>query len=317
MSMIKNNWKVLLAILLTVVSILILLLGYAPNRLEFRNEEKQMSTKVAQLEMLIAENLKYESVQDLLDPASEAIDMSRKALYQRFPAEYKEEDQIMYVLYLEEKFGTEIMFNFGTVAPIARFSDGSMLNGLSLTVNYSSTYDEFKDMINYLARDSRVTSIQYGTMEYDAENDLVTGNLTLLLYTMDSPLVDYYKPHITPSQKGKDNIFEGSVLTPEDVKNQTNANLGGNGSGSGSSGSAGSGSGSGTSGSGSKVPDNSAEGVIPGYGQPKKEIKDPVWIPTEGGTKYHSNQGCSEMENPRQVSKEEAVRLGFKPCKKC
>ncbi len=286
MSMIKNNWKVLLAILLTVISMVILLVGYAPRRLEFKSEESQMSTKVDQLEVLIAENIKYDSVQSLLDPASDAVDMSRKALYQRFPAKYLEEDQIMYVLYLEEKFGTEIMFNFGTEQPIVPFSDGAMLSGVTLTVNYESTYDEFKDMIDYLARDSRITSIQYGTMEYDAENDLVTGNLTLLLYTMKSPMVDYYRPNITPSQKGKDNIFEGSVLTPEDVKNQTDASLGGNGgsssSGSGSnSGSAGSNGGSGNSGTGSandypewllgpKEPNNSAEGVIPGYVESKQ-----------------------------------------------
>jgi len=107
-----------------------------------------------------------------------------------------------------------------------------------------------------------------------------------LLYTMKSPMVDYYRPNITPSQKGKDNIFEGSVLTPEDVKNQTDASLGGNGgsssSGSGSnSGSAGLGGGSENSGAGSandypewllgpKEPNNSAEGVIPGYVESKQ-----------------------------------------------
>lgn len=42
-----------------------------------------------------------------------------------------------------------------------------------------------------------------------------------------------------------------------------------------------------------------------------------VWIPTEGGTKYHSYEGCSGMENPEQVSEAEAIRRGFERCGKC
>ena len=42
-----------------------------------------------------------------------------------------------------------------------------------------------------------------------------------------------------------------------------------------------------------------------------------VWIPTEGGTKYHSYAGCSGMENPEQVTEEEAIKRGFERCGKC
>ena len=41
-----------------------------------------------------------------------------------------------------------------------------------------------------------------------------------------------------------------------------------------------------------------------------------VWIPNTGA-KYHSNSSCSRMKNPRNVSLEEAKRLGYKPCSKC
>ncbi len=42
-----------------------------------------------------------------------------------------------------------------------------------------------------------------------------------------------------------------------------------------------------------------------------------VWIPTNGGTKYHTHAGCSNMENPEQVTQSEAESLGFTPCKRC
>ncbi|MCL1964706.1 MAG: SH3 domain-containing protein [Firmicutes bacterium] len=42
-----------------------------------------------------------------------------------------------------------------------------------------------------------------------------------------------------------------------------------------------------------------------------------VWIPTNGGKRYHRTGTCSNMKNPRQVTKQEAKSLGFTPCAKC
>ena len=43
---------------------------------------------------------------------------------------------------------------------------------------------------------------------------------------------------------------------------------------------------------------------------------DMVWIP-KTGKKYHTRKTCSNMNNPRQVSKEYAEDHGYTPCKKC
>lgn len=42
-----------------------------------------------------------------------------------------------------------------------------------------------------------------------------------------------------------------------------------------------------------------------------------VWIPTHGGTKYHRFSTCSGMEDPEQVTLEEAEAMGFTPCGRC
>jgi len=42
-----------------------------------------------------------------------------------------------------------------------------------------------------------------------------------------------------------------------------------------------------------------------------------VWIPVNGGTKYHNKQTCSNMKDPIQVSIEQAIDSGYEPCKKC
>lgn len=49
----------------------------------------------------------------------------------------------------------------------------------------------------------------------------------------------------------------------------------------------------------------------PNYSEPQ------VWIPTNGGTKYHTYSGCSNMKNPEQVSKSYAISMGFESCKRC
>ncbi len=54
-----------------------------------------------------------------------------------------------------------------------------------------------------------------------------------------------------------------------------------------------------------------------GKADPDYKYETMVWIPTKGGTKYHTHAGCSNMDNPKQVTQSEAESRGFTPCKKC
>ena len=47
-----------------------------------------------------------------------------------------------------------------------------------------------------------------------------------------------------------------------------------------------------------------------------QQSSEMVWIPRTG-QRYHRKQTCSNMKNPSYVTKEEAIRLGYTPCKKC
>lgn len=208
MKAITKNWKVVLALLMIMAALPIFFMGYLREKKAFEAEQSRLKTQIGTLQATIAENLRYSDIQEKLPDAEAELDGSRLALYEKFPTELREEDQIMYVLYLEELFETEISFSFGTVAPVRLLSDGAVLEGLTLTVNYETTYDGFKEMVEYLATDSRITSIQYATVDYDAENDVATGSLTLLCYIMDSEkLPDYEEPDVTKPQTGKNNIL--------------------------------------------------------------------------------------------------------------
>lgn len=58
--------------------------------------------------------------------------------------------------------------------------------------------------------------------------------------------------------------------------------------------------------------DLGAAQVDTGYGS-----KVIVWVPINGGTKYHNKSTCSKMQSPQQVTLSEAKRLGFEPCGRC
>lgn len=214
MKFLGKYWKVLLAVVLIVVAVLVYN-NYQTEKEAYETEAKQLKTYIAALEKVVAENMSYAEMQDELkaasaelERASEELMASRLALYEKFPVEMKEEDQIMYVLYLETIFGTEIQFSFSQAQPMVALRDGANLMGLTLTVNYQTNYEGFKDMITYIATDDRIASVQFASISYDAASDTAQGSVTLLLYLIDSDLLEYVSPDVAEPNTGKDNIFD-------------------------------------------------------------------------------------------------------------
>ena len=208
MKILKKYWKLLLGLILIGAAAFVYYNVYETELENFEKESKRLKSTITSLENSIRENSRYADIQEELEPANQALDASRLMLYDHFPVEMKEEDQIMYVLYLEKTFGTEIQFSFSKAAQITALRDGSSLMGLTLTVNYETTYQGFQDMVNYLATDSRITSVQYATIQYDAENDRATGTVTLLLYLLNSDAMEYLPPDVFQPETGKDNLYD-------------------------------------------------------------------------------------------------------------
>lgn len=208
MKFLGKYWKVLLALILVGAAAWMYFNVYETEKTAYETQSQQLKSMITALESRIQENMRYADVQDKLEDATAQVMASRLELYEHFPVEMKEEDQIMYVLYLETIFGTEINFSFSTAQPMMALSDGATLMGLTLTVNYETTYQGFQDMINYLATDSRVTSVQYADIQYDAKNDKAIGTITLLLYLVDTELREYLPPEVFQPETGKENIFD-------------------------------------------------------------------------------------------------------------
>lgn len=71
---------------------------------------------------------------------------------------------------------------------------------------------------------------------------------------------------------------------------------------------------------GNKLSHNYTNGTCSNCGQQDASYDNSnsstVWIP-KTGSKYHNNPNCSNMKNPSQVTKSQAINRGYEPCKKC
>lgn len=204
--LIKNR-KLVLGIILLLIALFLFVNVYLKDKEAHEAEVAQLNMYITALENNIQENLKYAGIQEELDAAIEEVKADRQELYENFPVELKEEDQIMYVLYLETLFDTEINFSFSTPQAMAMMSEGTLM-GLTLTVNYETTYKGFKEMIDYLATDSRIVSVYSATIDYDEKTNKAIGDITLLLYLIDTELMDYVSPDVKVPPTNKTNIFD-------------------------------------------------------------------------------------------------------------
>lgn len=209
-------WKVLLSIILVAAAIFVYQNIYEVERLAYESERGLLNNSIDSLQTIIQNNQLYESIQEQLEDETAKLQESRLELYEHFPIEMKQEDQILYVLYLEQIFGTEINFSFSQPEPIVGLRDGSQLMGLTLDVNYETNYQGFKDMVKYLATDNKyITSVRFASIEYDSEQDVASGRVTLLLYLMDSDLLEYLPPELVEPDVGKENIYESATEDTE------------------------------------------------------------------------------------------------------
>ena len=224
MKAIARNWKAVLAFLLMLAALLVYFMGYKPKKTAYEQERNQLNMQITALQTTIAENERYKDVKDLLPAELEKIDASRDGLYEVFPQEIREEDQILYLLYLEQVFGGEFAelgftqnlyetqgqntFEFGQVQPIQILGDGAVLQALDINLTYNASYDGFKKMVHYLATDSRVTSIRFATFNYNVLDETLSGQLALRLYLLDATDREYAKPDITNPGTGKPNMFD-------------------------------------------------------------------------------------------------------------
>ena len=305
MRLLSKYWKALLALILAGAAAFLFVNVYQTEKRAYEYDKELLNTTIMALQQNIATNTPYKDVQEEINAEREKLAASRLDLYNHLPVDVKQEDQIMYVLYLESVFGTEINFEFSEPMPVAteelpngQLYDGSILKSVDLIVNYRSTYQGFQDMINYLAQDTRVVSIDKSNIKYYPKQDLAVGYVKIKLYLLDTTnsvdpeIRKYVKPEIiNEPETGVENIFENKYHQPTrevpEVKRRE---------------------------------DPTRDELKPGG---SSDLDAMVWVTTFDG-KYHAHYGCAynaqvyhNMEEPVQMTLAEIRNAGVQPCELC
>lgn len=298
MSVLSKYWKALLAALLAAAAAFLYFNVYKTEKLEYESKAQNMRIMIQSAQHTIQENQPYTDYQDEISAEVEKLADSRLDLYNHLPVDVKQEDQIMYILYLESVFGNEISFEFSEPVPVdtedlpnGLLYDGSVLKSVDLIVNYHSTYKGFQKMINYLAQDSRVVSIDKANIKYYPTQDLAIGYLKIKLYLLDTSnsVDEEIRQYVAPIEQiinvpesGKDNIFDNSYDQPT-----------------------------------KEVPtvkeDPTRDDLKTGGGS---DLDSKVWV-TQHNNKYHSRYACEYLYGPVEVVFSEALEAGVQPCEKC
>lgn len=216
MKRVAKYWKAILAAILILASVP-LFFKLFEKRSEYKAQTDSLNMQIASFQAAIDSNMVYAGVQDKLDGELAALDESRKELYSHFPSKLLEEDQILYITYLEEKFkddveialsmeGADIQFSYSQAEPITELSDGSALCGVTLGFCFETTYQGFKDLTEHLSTDERVTSVRYAKLNYDPESGVASGGVVVTLYTISTE--PYVPPAASEHTTGKTTIFE-------------------------------------------------------------------------------------------------------------
>ncbi len=210
MRILGRIWKILLSLLLLAGAAFVFFKIYLPNQASYEVQRASLMAQNQVLQQQANDNARYSSVDiDQLEKENGKMENSRLELYRKLPQEFRPEDQIIYVTWMEESFGTEIYFQFGDYEPILALSDGSMLCGVPITVNFESTYDGYKHMIDTLATNERVASVRASVISNeDPTSGRISGYVTVVHYVLLNSPIPYQSPVLVAPPTGKSDIFD-------------------------------------------------------------------------------------------------------------
>jgi len=229
MKAIARNWKAVLAVLLLIAALLVWFLAYRPAKKEFESRQSSLQNELMLLQMqvastqayneeVISENKKYEPLIDALPDEIAKLERSEKELFAKFPAEMREEDQIMYAVWLENvmkeidpEISNDVHFAFASYEEDLKLN-GASFGGITLNCTYRLHYKAFQRLLDYLSADERVAAVRYVTMNYEESTNQLIGTMGIKFY-MAIPndynsAYEYTEPDVPMNGgQGKDNVY--------------------------------------------------------------------------------------------------------------
>ncbi len=226
-----------LSIILLGLIVIILSYFVGVKKLNDRTESLERENGTLRAEIQVLDELQARQKQYIQD--NQTMQETARVFMGLYPAEIREEDQIMYASKLEDIVGcyfsyvatpktTYLDIDKGTVEnrlatvtdltgaiaahsttnPDNMLDAGGMLIGCTSSDNaFGCTYDQLKELVEYITRDPLLKSIDNITLSYDSSTGNLNGNMTINYYSMTGTGRSYEEPDTYVLGHGVDCIF--------------------------------------------------------------------------------------------------------------
>ncbi len=152
-------------------------------------------------------------------------------LLDKYDSGYSQEYSIMFLKEIEDRTGawinqaglaqTESIYTFGEVTTSNPYAEEgtqvyhSDYTGYktTLTLTYQATYEQFKDMVDFINNYKYKCTIDSISMSYTQETDTVSGSLVLTQYAIAGGDRTFNNVSMGPVLDGTDNIFNSEIFS--------------------------------------------------------------------------------------------------------
>lgn len=169
------------------------------RNMELTEQNMELQNQVNKLKALAANEEKYKK-------ETKRMHSEITEIYQRFPAQIKEETVIMYGCGLEEK--AEVHINdIKMAAENLAFEAKTCLYNTNITYEFLATYSGIKDTTDYIFKDEEKRTIRSMALAYDEETGNLIGSLNMDFYSLEGTDTSYEEPWEPSMPLGEKNIF--------------------------------------------------------------------------------------------------------------
>ena len=199
----------LLGVVLAVVSYVLI---YNPTTLK----TETLKTEVAALQKRVDKLTELENNMDHYKKQIEVNKEVAEKVVERFPAEIKPENEIVYVIELEDELDVQFpTLTYGTPVEVAVTDKNAGVNAYctALNLSYRATYQGLKDVILHTAGKTDRMVVDSLTASFDATTGNLAGSMTINMYTLTGTEKVYEKPYVPSMYMGLPNIF-GTIEVP-------------------------------------------------------------------------------------------------------
>ncbi|MCD7943391.1 MAG: hypothetical protein LUH43_00605 [Clostridia bacterium] len=173
----------LAAALLFAFAVAVIVFVYLPLSIYSNEVKNELNLSIDEYIDTMADKLSDAALYEKI--AEEMQSEGADEVYCGLTAEILEEDVIMYSVELEERLGEYISHGdsiaFSDAETLTELSDGSVLYGVSLLLAFEAPTEKLDFILSGVHSDTYKVLISDVNLEYDADNDTVSGNIAVML----------------------------------------------------------------------------------------------------------------------------------------